>query len=59
MDKTQLILFSVAIIFLAIRIYQKYVLKSKRKTDYGSNDSTKRESSAAAISDDYEPYSKK
>ncbi len=59
MDKTQLILFSAVILILAIRIYQKYVLKSKRKTNDGSSEPGNRESYASNKSDDYEPYSKK
>jgi hypothetical protein len=59
MDKTQIIVFSAAIAFLAIRLYQKYVNKNKKKagTDIKSHSGTSMPSSSK--DDDYEPYSKK
>lgn len=59
MDTTQLILFSAAIIFLAVRLYQKYFLKSKGKTRSAFNEQNRQETSASLKDNDYEPYSKK
>jgi len=59
MDKTQIIIFAVAMIFLAFRIYQKYIKKDKNNS--GSNKKTSAGSSFSSSSrdDDYEPYSKR
>jgi hypothetical protein len=59
MEKTQLIIFSAAMAFLAFRLYQKYVVKSKGKASAEHKDKTGLLSSTAPERDDYEPYSKK
>jgi hypothetical protein len=59
MEKTQLILFSAAMAFLAFRLYQKYVVKSKGKANAYHKDTKDPISSALSESDEYEPYSKK
>lgn len=59
MDKTQIIIFSAAMAFLAFRLYKKY----SRKNKPGSSAEDKKVSGPAAFGsskdDDYEPYSKK
>ncbi|MGA2406207.1 MAG: hypothetical protein ABSF81_05590 [Bacteroidales bacterium] len=59
MDKTQIIIFSAAMAFLAVKLYQKYIKKDKGK----SGDKTKTSSGTSFQSspkdEDYEPYSKK
>jgi hypothetical protein len=57
MDKSEIILLTVVLIFASVRIYQKYFRKnqnSRRESNKGNADqlSTSRE-------DDYEPYSSK
>ena len=59
MDTTQLILFSAAMIFLAVRIYQKYFMKSKGNTRSAFNEQNRQESPVSLKDNDYEPYSKK
>ena len=55
-DQTSIIIAAVAIAYLAVRIYQKYI-----KKDQGKNiSSPKRDSfQSSSKEDDYEPYSKK
>jgi hypothetical protein len=59
MDKTQIIIFSAAMAFLALRLYQKYIKKDKSKsgTDREANFSGSANSSSK--DEEYEPYSKK
>jgi hypothetical protein len=59
MDTKQIIIFSVAMAFLAFRLYQKYYKKnnSASSTEQKSPKSTSFMSSSK--DDDYEPYSKK
>ena len=61
MEKTQLIIFSAAMAFVAFRLYQKYAVKSKGKANTNTNhkDASGPISSASSEIDDYEPYSKK
>jgi hypothetical protein len=59
MDKTQIIIFAVAMVFLAFRLYQKYF----KKDNAGSGSKTKKTADSSFTSsskdDEYEPYSKK
>jgi cellobiose-specific phosphotransferase system component IIC len=59
MDKTQIIIISVAMAILAIRIYQKYIKKSNGKSETESVPSSVSGFSTSNKDDDYEPYSKK
>jgi len=59
MDKTQIIIFAVVMVFLAFRIYQKYI-----KKDINTSGSNKKSSAGSSFSssskdDEYEPYSKR
>jgi hypothetical protein len=58
MDKTQTIIFAVAMAFLAVRLYQKYVKKNAKS---GSENKPSSVNSVPDVSkdDEYEPYSKK
>jgi hypothetical protein len=56
MDKTQIILFTAAMVFLAIRLYQKYLKKNKNKNEVDIKSSP---GSSFSTEDAYEPYSKK
>ena len=56
MDKTEVIIISIAFSVLAVRLYQKYIKKKQEKPGSGA----KRSSSFSSLKDDdYEPYSKK
>lgn len=58
MDKTQIIIFSAAMAFLIIRLYQKYIKKNRKKPDTETRQ--KYDGSFPSSKDDeYEPYSKK
>jgi len=59
MQKSQIILFSAAIAFLAIRLYQKYVKKDKNKSGTEIKPSSGISMPSSSKDDDYEPYSKK
>jgi uncharacterized membrane protein YebE (DUF533 family) len=59
MDKTQIILFSAAMAFLAVRLYQKYFKKDKNKTSEGSRPTSGTSFPSSAKDEEYEPYSKK
>ena len=58
MDKTQIILFSAAIAFLAVRLYKKYIKKDKAKSG-GEKPSSGTSFPSSSKDEDYEPYSKK
>jgi len=58
MDNFQIIVISAAIAILAIRIYQKYIKKSKGKSETDSKTSSDSMFSSSKKDDDYEPYSK-
>jgi|WetSurMetagenome_2_1015567.scaffolds.fasta_scaffold00769_3 hypothetical protein len=51
MDKVDIIVFSAALVVLAVRLYFKYVKKNKDRIDA-------REKISSVKEDDYEPYSK-
>jgi len=55
-DQTSVIITAVAIAFVAVRLYQKYI-----KKDQGNNTTAPKRGSFSSSSkeDDYEPYSKK
>jgi hypothetical protein len=59
MDKTQIIIFAVAIVFLAFRIYQKYIKKGKNNSGSSTEKTADSSFTASTKDDDYEPYSKR
>jgi uncharacterized membrane protein YebE (DUF533 family) len=59
MDKTQIILFSVAMAFLAVRLYQKYIKKNQANQGGERNPSSSTSFPSSVKDDEYEPYSKK
>jgi len=59
MDKTQIILFSAAMAFLALRLYQKYFKKDKNKSGAESNPNAGTAFPSSSKDEEYEPYSKK
>jgi hypothetical protein len=59
MDKTQIILFSAAMAFLAVRLYQKYIKKNKGSQGGGTLPSSPTSFPSSVKDDEYEPYSKK
>jgi uncharacterized membrane protein YebE (DUF533 family) len=59
MDRTQVIIFAVAMGFLGVRLYQKYIKKDKGKTATGSNPKQDSAFPSSSKDDDYEPYSGK
>jgi hypothetical protein len=59
MDKTQIILISAVMAFLAVRLYQKYVKKDKGNSGSVKKPSTGSDFSSTSKDDDYEPYSKR
>jgi hypothetical protein len=59
MDKTQIILFTAAMVFVAIRLYQKYLKKNKNKNGVDIKSSPGSSFSSSSTEDAYEPYSKK
>jgi hypothetical protein len=59
MDKTQIILFSAAMAFLAVRLYQKYIKKDKGKSGSVKKPSDGTGFPSTSKDDEYEPYSKK
>jgi hypothetical protein len=59
MDKTQIILFSAAMAFLAFRLYQKYVKKDNKKTGPGMKSGSESSFPNSSKDEEYEPYSKK
>jgi Tfp pilus assembly major pilin PilA len=56
MDTKEIILITVILIFVGLRLYQKYA--KKNQSDAGSKTASGSPSSSSA-GDDYEPYSKK
>jgi hypothetical protein len=59
MDKTQIIIFTVVMVFLAFRLYQKYIKKDNNSTGSNTKPSSGSSFSSSSKDDDYEPYSKK
>jgi uncharacterized membrane protein YebE (DUF533 family) len=59
MDKTQIILFSAAMAFLAVRLYQKYIKKNKSNQGSDTKQSSPTSFPSSVKDDEYEPYSKK
>jgi Tfp pilus assembly major pilin PilA len=59
MHNYEVIIFVAAMAFLAVRLYQKYVKKTKGDTGLGSKSSSATSFPSSAKDDDYEPYSKK
>jgi hypothetical protein len=57
MDKKDIIILSAVFVFLALRLYQKYVKKDQGKPGNAKSSGTSFTSSEK--SDDYEPYSGK
>jgi uncharacterized membrane protein YebE (DUF533 family) len=59
MDKTQVIIFSAAMAFVAFRLYQKYIKKNKNSKGDTTSPSSSGSFPSSLKDDDYEPYSKK
>jgi hypothetical protein len=59
MDKTQIIIFSAAMAFLAVRLYQKFIKKDKGKSGAETKPSSGTSFPSSPKDEDYEPYSKK
>jgi uncharacterized membrane protein YebE (DUF533 family) len=59
MDKTQIIIFAVAMAFLAVRIYQKYIKKDQNKSGTNTKSSSDSSFPTSSKDEEYEPYSKK
>ncbi|MEI6049513.1 MAG: hypothetical protein WCS03_11490 [Bacteroidota bacterium] len=59
MDKTEIIIFAVAMVFLAVRLYQKFKKKDKGKPVADNKTSSGSVFSSTSKDDDYEPYSKR
>jgi uncharacterized membrane protein YebE (DUF533 family) len=59
MDTKQIIIFSVAMAFLAFRLYQKYYKKNTPGSSEEKKSSTGNALTNSSKDDDYEPYTKK
>lgn len=59
MDKTQIILFSAAMAFVAFRLYQKFVKKDRNKTGTDIKSPSGDSFPSSSKDEEYEPYSKK
>jgi len=59
MDKSQILIFSAVIAFVAIRLYQKYIKKDKGKSGTEAKPPSSTSFPALSKDEDYEPYSKK
>jgi hypothetical protein len=59
MDKKQIIIFAVALVFVGFRLYQKYIKKDKDNSGSATNKSQGSAFTSSSKDDDYEPYSKK
>ncbi|MCX6255661.1 MAG: hypothetical protein NTV31_14475 [Bacteroidia bacterium] len=59
MNKTEIIIFSAAMAFLAVRLYQKYIKKDTGKSETDKKTSSGSMFLSSSKDDDYEPYSKK
>jgi len=59
MEKKEIIIFTAVMIFVAIRLYQKYSKKGKNNTAGNTGSSSGSELLTSSKDDDYEPYSKK
>jgi hypothetical protein len=59
MDKTQIILFSAAMAFVAFRLYQKFVKKDRNKSGTDIKSTSGDSFPSSSKDEEYEPYSKK
>jgi Tfp pilus assembly major pilin PilA len=59
MEKTQIILLAAILVFLAFRLYQKYIKKNKINSGTNTKTSAGSAFSTSSKDDDYEPYAKK
>jgi hypothetical protein len=59
MDTKDIIIFAAVFVFLAFRLYQKYVKKDQKGTANEKKISTDSTFFSTTKDDDYEPYSKK
>jgi hypothetical protein len=59
MDKSEIFIFAAVIIFVAFRLYQKYMKKGNYNTGSKTKESSGSSFSTSSKDDDYEPYSKK
>jgi hypothetical protein len=57
MDQKEIIILVAVLVFVAVRLYQKYAKKGKGAT--GTRETTSSSFSQSAGEDGYEPYSKK
>ncbi len=57
MDQKEIIILVAVLVFVAVRLYQKYAKKGKGVK--GTRETTSSSFSQSAGEDDYEPYSKK
>jgi hypothetical protein len=59
MDKREIIILSAAMVFVAIRLYQRYKKKENNNLSSGSPNKSSSDFPSSSKEDDYEPYSKK
>jgi hypothetical protein len=59
MDKKQIIIFAVAMVFVGFRLYQKYIKKDKVDSGPATKKTPDSAFTSSSKDDDYEPYSKK
>jgi hypothetical protein len=59
MHRNDIIVFAVVMVFLAFRLYKKYIKKKDMKTGTPPGISRGTTFSSSSNDDDYEPYSKK
>lgn len=57
MERTEIVLLSIALAFVGVRLYQKYIKKNQPGS--GKKGITGSSFPSSAGDDDYEPYSKK
>jgi hypothetical protein len=59
MHNYEILIFAAAMAVLGIRLYQRYIKKTKGNQGFGSRTSTGTSFPSSVKDDDYEPYSKK
>jgi hypothetical protein len=59
MHNSQILIFSAAMAFLALRLYQKYFKKDKDKSGTQTKSDSGTSFPSTSKDEDYEPYSKK
>ena len=58
-DQTSIIILVAVVVFVAVRLYQKYYKKDNQKKDYGIREKKDTGFPSSHGKDDYEPYSGK